>query len=115
MFQDVLNNRQASKSSNDDYSLIHHARYSVRQFNKEAGIESLDVLPADGNKGTGFMVDGVGNSLGAVSKAVMVAIDTGEQFTPVISIVSVKDDPDTPPFFLMHKRGEGKTAVATFK
>ena len=115
MFNEVLNNRQPSKSSNDDYALIHHARYSVTQFNKEAGIESLDILPADGNKGTGFMTDSVGNSLGAVSKAVMDSINSGEQFTPVISIVSVKDQPDTPPFFLMHKRGEGKAAVATFK
>lgn len=114
MFQEVLNNRQASKSTNDDYSLVHHDRMSVTQFNKKAGIESVTVIPAKG-KGTGFMTDTVGNSLGAVSKAVMDAISTGEQFTPVISIVSVKDDPDTAPFFLMHKRGEGKAAVATFK
>lgn len=116
MFKEVLNNRQTNTGKKSDgYNLTHHARYSVSQFNKEAGIDSLDVLPADGTKGTGFMVDNVGNSLGAVSKAVMDAISTGEEFTPVISIVTVDDQPDGQPFFLMHKRGEGKAPVATFK
>lgn len=114
--QSVIANRQPRESKKSaDYNLTHHARYSVSQFNKEAGIDSIDVLPADGNKGTGFMVDNVGNSLGAVSKAVMDAISTGEEFTPVISIVTVDDQPDAQPFFLMHKRGEGKASVATFK
>ena len=85
-------------------------RYSVKQFINKSHASKVDIIKSP-KTGKYFMSDDAGRAIGGVSEAVVDALGNGENFTPVVSLVTT---PEGASFYLMHKTGEGNAPVHTF-